>query len=140
MGKVINVQMDEDFYNEIIQGGGSGSGSSDGIEYTYLDLRGYNLSENDNIYLMNLLLLSTLLYLPQSDNNPSGIYTYGTMSFLNIQPQIVLGVAIDENVTINMPGYETLVTAKEVIISNITEEKYNAIPRITKDQFYNLEA
>ena len=28
MGKVINVQMDEDFYNEIIQGGGSGNGSN----------------------------------------------------------------------------------------------------------------
>lgn len=32
MGKVINVQMDEDFYNEIIQGGGSGSGSGSGSD------------------------------------------------------------------------------------------------------------
>lgn len=36
MGKVINVQMDEDFYNEIIQGGGSGSGSSDNVKYFML--------------------------------------------------------------------------------------------------------
>ena len=35
MGNVINVQMDEDFYNEIIQGGGSGSGSSDGAKWEY---------------------------------------------------------------------------------------------------------
>ena len=37
MGKVINVQMDEDFYNEIIQGGGSGNGSgeSNAIYYKF---------------------------------------------------------------------------------------------------------
>ena len=42
MGKVINVQMDEDFYNEIIQGGGSGSGSGEASNIEYLDLRNYS--------------------------------------------------------------------------------------------------
>lgn len=35
MGKVINVQMDEDFYNEIIQGGGSGTGGGNGVNMEY---------------------------------------------------------------------------------------------------------
>ena len=43
MGKVINVQMDEDFYNEIIQGGASSGGQSGGEgndEYCLLRFRG----------------------------------------------------------------------------------------------------
>lgn len=122
------------------EGGGSGSGSSDGIEYTYLDLRDYNLGENDNIYLLNLLLNGSLLYLPQTDNNPPGVFPYGLISFYDADVTNALGVAIDESMTITMPGSETLITVKEMIISAITEEKYNAIPRITKEQFYNLEA
>ena len=44
MGNVINVQMDEDFYNEIIQGGGSGSGSGEAftIEYYRIDWSKYD--------------------------------------------------------------------------------------------------
>lgn len=122
------------------EGGGSGSGSGEKIEYTYFDFRDYNLSENDNIYLLNLLVNSSLLYLPQTDNNPPGVFTYGLTSFYGADTTNALGVAIDESMTITMPGSETLTTVKEVIISAITEEKYNAIPRITKDEFYNLEA
>lgn len=120
--------------------GGSGSGSSDGIEYTYFDLRNYNLGENDSIYLLNLLLCSSLLYLPQTDNNPPGVFTYGMLSFYSADALNALGVAIDESMTITIPGSETLTTVKELLISGITEEKYNAIPRITKEEFYNLEA
>lgn len=122
------------------EGGGSGNGSGEKIEYTYFDFRDYNLSENDNIYLLNLLVNSSLLYLPQTDNNPPGVFTYGMTSFYGADTTNALGVAIDESMTITMPGSETLITVKEVIISAITEEKYNAIPRITKEQFYNLEA
>ena len=37
MKNVINVQMDEDFYNEIIQGGGSGSSEDKVIYYEVAD-------------------------------------------------------------------------------------------------------
>ena len=124
----------------IEQSGGSGNGSSNDIEYTYLDLRDYNLGENNNLYLLNLLMNSSLVCLPQTDNNPSGVFTYGMVSFYGTDIINALGVAIDESMNITMPGSETLITGKELIISAITEEKYNAIPRLTKEQFYNLEA
>ena len=58
MGKVINVQMDEDFYNEIIQGNGGGSVSAVGEnDVTFYDYDGtilYSYSKDEFLALTEL--------------------------------------------------------------------------------------
>lgn len=71
---------------------------------------------------------------------PSGVYD----SIAAVSDTAILAVAIDFNLPTNAFG-QTLMTAKEYILSlpgdsSFTEEELAAIPRITKEQFYNLEA
>ena len=136
MGKVINVQMDEDFYNEIIQGGGSGSSSASNIEY--LDVSGFDITDKNSKYAFLVVYSNSI----KAKTNgyvafcPSGMYdSMAGMSNIDI-----LAVAIDFNLPTNAFG-ETLKTTKEYMLSfpgdfGFTEEELDAIPRLTKEEFY----
>lgn len=127
MGKVINVQMDEDFYNEIIQGGSSGGGEVSSIEY--LDLSGLEQNIKGRLIMFAYLLRG----------NDSGIIA--PISFVLNGPDIDMSnigefvdmISIDFNMDIYMFG-------SNMKIKNMFDENIiNIIPRITKEQFYSLE-
>lgn len=139
MGKVINVQMDEDFYNEIMQGGGSSSGEVSTIEY--LDVSGLNMVDAMSKYCIlgfyaisvKMTINGHLVYMPPS----MLVYMLESGDIDSVH-----SVALDFNLPTNAIR-SNLVTTKEYILSatgGLTQEELDAIPRITKEQFYNLEA
>ena len=141
MGKVINVQMDEDFYNEIIQGGGSGSGN--GVEYTYLDLRGFDIGSNYDF--LNIIPFASFVNYKWSimGQDVHYIISYGYFASVNGVNSGILGLAIDESFMVtNMttPDSVQRLSIKEAIEMSTAKDLYNSIPRLTKDEFYNLEA
>lgn len=149
MGKVINVQMDEDFYNEIIQGGGSGSGSGSGgsgesggeaSSIEYLDLANADSSITTDYWTLSFTALS--LYSKVNDGGnvyttPSGTVVCENPSF-GVPWYYVTAVAIDFNSTAYFEGQ--IATVKDILsVFGYTDDKLNLIPRLTKEQFYNLE-
>ena len=142
MGKVINVQMDEDFYNEIIQGGGSGSGSGEASTVEYLDFANADPSLWNGEY-WTLQFITASLYSKGHDSEgnlfviPSALVV--DEQFGNVFWYQVSCVAIDFNETISFGG--VIITVKDMFHSSgYTDDKLALIPRITKEQFYNLEA
>lgn len=140
MGKVINVQMDEDFYNEIIQGGGSGSGEASSIEY--LDLANADPSLWDGEYWA-IQFINVSLY-SKGRNSEGNLYVIPTGLVITNQSETGLSwsqvscVAIDFNETICLGSVTT--TVKDMFHSTgYTDDKLALIPRLTKEEFYSLE-
>ena len=139
MGKVINVQMDEDFYNEIIQGGGSGGGYASSIEY--LDMRDKNI---DHEFKLALLAMSNNIKIYDINANPMvyiSPYSYINF-FMGHIPDHIANMAIacevdcSKIVFINPNG--TYIVEDWLKAYNL-QELFNSVPRITKEQFYSLE-
>jgi hypothetical protein len=129
----------------IEQSGGSGSGSGNGVEYTYLDLRGYDATDPDYAGLFyGLTLYASCVFLKDAtvlNKSFTGVLFGTTGAFLDLDMSSSLkAIAVDENLICNLLNGEGLCSIKEQIIINIGEEAYNSIPRITKEQFYNLGA
>ena len=127
MGKVINVQMDEDFYNEIIQGGGSGSGEASTIEY--LDVSGLEQA-------------STLAKIAISVkwSNSDGGYIISPWGLFSGDDVIFKAIAIDLSIPIYNSDFPTdvnFITLGEFMTN--MGMRLDAIPRITKEEFYSLE-
>lgn len=131
MGKVINVQMDEDFYNEIIQGGGSGSGSGDGEAFTFFDVKGK---------IPDYMMATVYGFIVKIDDGVSqsvvsGAYGYTLVGKENISTSWV-AMGIPNNTLIVNPSGDGFINSDEVMSMFETELGWS---RITKDQFYNLE-
>lgn len=124
MGKVINVQMDEDFYNEIIQGGGEAS------TIEYLDISNH---ENGNLINHSILVRIEL------DGDEGIIATSNFQDRELLHSGITKMIAIDFTLRLKNPMFD--LTIKDYLIENfrIDEEWLNSIPRVTKEEFYNLE-
>lgn len=148
MGKVINVQMDEDFYNEIIQGGGSGSGSGEStpmMEY-------YRIKKIDSLvedafyqsfYVNGIAygipkIVSTITYMAFDDG-----------SFENVKKMAFPNCEFVVNDGGNLSFYEDkswkknyikVYSEMEGIDENEMEEYFNSIfEPITKEEFYTIE-
>lgn len=145
MGKVINVQMDEDFYNEIIQGGGSGGGEASTIEY--LDLRSYKgTSFGICVNAMSLLFkFNSNIFNGDNESAPVyRIYVVGDAldAGLSYMQALLMGsdfVGIDFNLKTNAIGELKTIAQKIIEDQDVTQEQLDAIPRITKEEFYSLE-
>lgn len=138
MGKVINVQMDEDFYNEIIQGGSSGSGEASTIEY--LDVSNWG----NIVHAINGLKPSRTNIIQYSNlsrtelDGEKAIVCSAFAAYLNVGYEYIDRIAIDFNAELLYPFGKS--TPKEELIAiGITQEQLDAIPRITKEDFYSLE-
>ena len=121
--------------NTNVQGGGESS-------LEYLDVSEIDI--NDNPQFINIVTTASLVYL--SDYTAfgqtfNGVITYGQFGFLGADSQYIKALAIDLNADIlNMQTMSGYVTIKEYFRRINIEELYNSLPRITKEQFYNLEA
>ena len=141
MGKVINVQMDEDFYNEIIQGGGSGSGSGETSTIEYLDISNWN----SNTSKSNLVVKSNIIKVEKYGSTfcITPAMALGPMAnsigeALELFENATIAVCIDFNLVLKYPDGEF--TNKELLLENgVTQEELDAIHRITKEEFYNLD-
>ena len=129
MGKVINVQMDEDFYNEIIQGGGSGSGSGEASTVEYLDVSGL-----DKMTKSALLEFS---FYAKINTNGTIVVAFGTMTDVRSVPDNIIALGVDTNAS--MIAANTTYTVIEYFKLIGLLDVYNSVPRITKEQFYSLE-
>ena len=138
----------QDFATEIANlssGGGSGSGSGDGSNIEYLDLREYDVMNDDSKWSIFRLYSISCIVIMNNDYKaymPSGILAQ-VMSAPNSNFN-VLACAIDFSVKTSVFLGE-LQTINEYFIQKLgdmsfTQEELNAIPRITKEQFYSLEA
>lgn len=125
------------------EGGGSGSGSGSGVEYTYLDVRGFDMGSIPGF--LNILPFASFINYKGVLNGQDIHYimSYGYYGFLNGDISSILGLAIDESfMATNMktPDSEQLCSIKEAIEMSTAKDLYNSIPRLTKEEFYNLEA
>lgn len=126
-------------------GDGSGSGESDTIEY--LDLRNYKgTSLGVFVNAMSLLFkFNSNLFNGDSESAPVyQIYVVGDVleGGKTYMQAVLMGsdfVGIDFNLKTNWRG-ELKTTAQKIIEDqDTTQEELDAIPRITKEQFYSLE-
>ena len=125
------------------EGGGSGSGSSNDIEYTYLDLRGFDIDKNNDF--LNIIPFASVVNYKGviAGRDIHYIMSYGYLALVTGNLSSILGLAIDESFMVtNMatPDSEQICSVKELIEMTTAKDLYNSLPRITKEQFYNLDA
>lgn len=125
------------------EGGGSGSGSGEASsgEYIYLDLRSIDLGSNDSLQYLTIIALSQLTYYNGViyGTNIKGVVPYGFIAFMGGDMVNIKALAIDKTCKVTNVQDDSLIGLEEYIIMSVGE-LYNSIPRITKDEFYNLEA
>ena len=137
MGKVINVQMDEDFYNQIIQGGGygNGSGNEESSDWRYFDMAKLKGSAQMIVgFFTNIIKTSV----SSTYGKPLFLSAIGIMNggMQDVQPSNF--VAVPTNIPMTYESAE-IATFKEACIKyDVTEEELS-VAEITKEQFYNLE-
>lgn len=137
-----NVKVEKD--GKWVDDGGNG-GNTESSTIEYLDVSGLDVANKESVWsTLGLYSISVALkvsgYISYS---PSSMYSalLGAPSDMNI-----VAIAIDFNLPTNAFGFE-IMTTKEYILSQkssdgsqITQEQLDAIPRITKEQFYSLES
>ena len=142
MGNVINVQMDEDFYNEIIQGGGYGSGSESSISsWRYFDIS--NSTSDSSLMSMLISNYSHTVKVRESDGYyfmQSGYFfsSYGTSNIKDY----VIAIAVDTMAYTRMDAESGVTTIDEYFklqgrtIDEIFSEY--GFSEISKEQFISL--
>lgn len=127
------------------QSGGSGEDGGNTMEYFDLS------NEQTAIYpiLNSVALFCTKLKLATSDGEPTAIMDYSGLSVMSMQMANykIIGGGVDFNtITITKQNGEIIKsTYLESFLQTIAQggytiEDYNNLPRITKEQFYNLES
>ena len=149
MGKVINVQMDEDFYNEIIKGGASSGGSSGGSGNDELKWEYYKINHSADKwdFLLHALHLST--YLNYKDSGLTWVeyigrvYPYINDDFRNVYKIACLSIPIGYSKSTGDSNYADEGSWKSNFIKwsdgDYDEELFNAVlTPITKEEFYSF--
>lgn len=135
--ELINPQ---DFATEIgaISGGGSGEGSGSNIEY--LDVSGMQG------YMKNVLLYYSVLAKIQGDSVTYGVQIQPSGFLLSASGMIssVTAIAIDLVIPITKYASEESGVEKQELTTLDADSEFmemlDTIPRLTKEQFYNLNA
>ena len=115
--------------------GGSSSEEASTVEYLLLSRNDSTILPAGVQFIMACALQFRIIY----DNN---IFIQPSVSqcvhgsFSDIYSNIT-AIAIDFNQIIIYPGFNG--TTKEYLLEYYTKEELNAIPRITKEEFYNFE-
>ena len=122
----------------IEQSGGSGSGSGEASTIEYLDVS--EMTDEMSNKKLSLIFLS---YLTKYVNNNIVTISGGGSLFVvanNNDAQLngVVAIAIDFNAKIVLEG-NTFKTILEYLSDSFSQEELDSIPRITKEEFYNLD-
>lgn len=135
---LINVQMSEEFYNEKFLKMGEG-GSESTMEY--LDVSGVDFVNGGNkegsLLMVSFMVKCNHTILGDNAIVPIGqLYVAGTSKTTSVH-----ALAFDFSVRYIVNTGTTNVSLKEALIqTGWAEEELAAIPRITKEQFYNLSS
>lgn len=133
-----NIKIEKD--GKWVDDGGSSSGS--GVEYTYLDLRGFDIGSNYDF--LNIIPLASIVNykgpIMGKDGDVHYIMACGLLSFIGGELSKSLALAIDERAVITdvSTSDSKQYTIKEAIEAAGSKDLYNSIPRITKEKFYSL--
>ena len=120
------------------EGGGSGSGSGEASTIEYLDVS--EMTDEMSNKKLSLIFLS---YLTKYVNN-NIVTISGGASLLVVANNNdsllngVVAIAIDFNAKIVIEG-NTFNTILEYLSDSFSQEELDSIPRITKEEFYNLD-
>lgn len=119
--------------------GGEGSGSGEASTFEYLDISNCGTSNKVNLVVKcNIIKIKKygdiLCTTPAMLLGPIG----SVEEMLNCFADDTIAVCIDFNLVNKYPNGEF--TNKELLLENgFTQEELDAIPRITKEEFYNLD-
>lgn len=120
--------------------GSSGSGEDNKSNIEYLDIRGWSKPNNKNV--VNIVQRSAIVKL-KYENYTICTYTANIISWSDNTSDVldifstVTAIGIDFNLKIKLPDWEG--TIKENLIKmGISEEYLNSLPRLTEEEFYNL--
>ena len=120
----------QDFATEIgAISGGSGEGGGSNVEY--LDVRGLGLLN------MEALTVAAVLIKAYIDNSIS-VVPYAIFS--TVQEKEAFAFAVDFSLEIAVPEFGTITAKQLLIMQGMPEAELDSIPRITKEQFYDLNA
>ena len=124
-------------------GDGDSSGSGSGVEYTYLDLRGFDIGKNYDF--LNIIPFASFVNYKGviAGQDVHYIMAYGHLALVTGDLSSILGLAINESfmvTNIPTPDSEQLCSIKELIEMTTAKDLYSSLPRITKEEFYNLDA
>lgn len=115
----------------IEQSGGSGeSGGGEDSTVEYLDVSGLNTN-------IKRAFLEFSFYVKVSVDGNTSI-GFGTMTDIRSVPDNIIALGVDTNANIVNSSLTTTVIGYMEMIGML--DMYNSIPRITKEEFYNLEA
>lgn len=131
---------------EWIEQSGASSGGSEGgngVEYTYLDLRGFDIDKHYDF--LNIIPFASVVNYKGviAGRDIHYIMSYGYFASVTGDLSSILGLAIDESFMVtNMatPDSEQFCSIKELIEMITAKDLYSSLPRITKEEFYNLDA
>ena len=141
---VINVQMDKDYYNSLMEGGGSSGGGVDPNDENYVEY----LDVKQNVLILEAYPFSLMQLKIKLPKQISGI---GEVDDIVIVPfsfletfDVQLGSILDmEHLHIKLyPNIKSFVgnrwtSAKEMLINYGMD--WNTLPRITKEEFYKID-
>lgn len=137
--------MDEDFYNEIIQGGGS-SGSGEVSTIEYLDIRDVDFSDGSNGQYIYALMATYIKFYKIVNGAAGSKITFATPYGLSMEYQYngtlfnkaFIVLSIDKSMMALPVGESELVNLYDYF-NSMLGNALDAIPRITKEEFYSLE-
>ena len=123
--------------NEIHESNLIGSSSSNEEAFEYLDV------SNENVYGIDVLAIAALECKGVSDAISIVAPVINVQPFVEAVGITITQLKVDFNtlIVMNQEGTITKQTALEMLLSKgITQDKLAAIPRITKEEFYNLNS
>ena len=128
-------------------GGGSSESGGDNqsnVNYVYFDVRGYDLGKNYDF--LNILPFASFVNFKGNlfGFDIHAIISYGYISLAGGDSTNIIGFAIDEEFIISdisTPNSDMQpIKVIDMINTTTAKDLYSSLPRITKEQFYNLEA
>jgi hypothetical protein len=124
------------------EGGNSGGGgnSDDGGGLTYFDLSGISNDDIiDTVMYASIVKAISATDAPDEGVNAGDIIILPMIYFMDLETSvsltpIAIGIALQERT--NFMGQS--ITIEDFVKNEIGDEVYNSIPRITKEEFYNI--
>jgi hypothetical protein len=111
---------------------GGGDAPSGGSNYEYLDLRGIAVATSNYALIVSVAYLLNV----EGSANYTGIFPTASL-LMTISDVTIKGAMVDLSMVSNINRNKEM-TAKEYILTLLSEDELNSIPRLTKEEFYTL--
>ena len=119
------------------EGNGESGGEASSIEY--LDVSGIELADTIKILLVASAISVKITFQGKIIYMPPIIYEVSAVATIEELNSVAKYLAIDFNLLTYSPSFGKIKLNDLLVAFGITQEQLDAIPRITKEQFYSLE-